>query len=219
MSVTVLFLVIFEAQSRVPEFQQIEKFLVYQCLLLVADLLFFLFRSVKPLQIGAGEENQSFTQRLRALSCTEGLNAFISLVLYLTQVAWLIYGNYIYFNLPVDSLEEANEDYAAQLKANAQNAAATDSILTHEEINSEKWLYVALLSVLTVGYIHLMIFAAIVLIAVFSMLQCCFASIAQPDQSVSTQSSTFSALKLWQFIDEGIFSLLDELEENDDYIY
>lgn len=49
MSVTVLFLVIFEAQSRVPEFQQIEKFLVYQCLLLVADLLFFLFRSVKPL--------------------------------------------------------------------------------------------------------------------------------------------------------------------------
>lgn len=153
------------------------------------------------------------------MSCTEGLNALISLVLYLTQVAWLIYGNYIYFNLPVDSLEEANSDYAAQLKANAQNAAATDSILTHEEINSEKWLYVALMSVLTVGYIHLMIFAAIVLIAVFSMLQCCFAHIAQPDQSETTQSSTFSALKLWQFIDEGIFSLLDELEENDDYIY
>ena len=119
MSVTVLFLVIFEAQSRVPEFQRIEKFLVYQCLLLVADLLFFLFRSVKPLSLGTGEENQSFIQRLRSLSCTEGLNAFISLVLYLTQVAWLIYGNYIYFNLPVDSLEEANEDYAAQLKANA----------------------------------------------------------------------------------------------------
>ena len=75
------------------------------------------------------------------------------------------------------------------------------------------------MSVLTVGYIHLMIFAAIVLIAVFSILQCCFARIAQQDQSESSRSSSFSALKLWQFIDEGIFSLLDELEENDDYLY
>ncbi len=45
MSVTILFLVIFEAQSEIREFQEIERFLVYQCLLLVADLLFFLFRS------------------------------------------------------------------------------------------------------------------------------------------------------------------------------
>ena len=49
MAVTVLFLVIFEASSAVPEFQAVEKFLVYQCLLLVADLLFFLFRSSKTI--------------------------------------------------------------------------------------------------------------------------------------------------------------------------
>ena len=45
MSVTILFLVIFEAESDLPEFQVIEKFLIYQCVLLVVDLLFFLFRS------------------------------------------------------------------------------------------------------------------------------------------------------------------------------
>ena len=83
----------------------------------------------------------------------------------------------MYFNLPVDSLERANADYAAQIKANAENAEATDAVLSYEEINSEKWLYVALMSVLTVGYIHLMIFAAIVLIALFSTLQFCFVSL------------------------------------------
>ena len=45
MSVTVLFLVIFEAESDIAEFKIIEKFLIYQCILLVVDLLFFLFRS------------------------------------------------------------------------------------------------------------------------------------------------------------------------------
>ena len=47
MSVTILFLVIFEAETNIPEFLIIEKFLIYQCILLVIDLLFFLFRSGK----------------------------------------------------------------------------------------------------------------------------------------------------------------------------
>ena len=47
MSVTVLFLVIFEAETDIPEFLTIEKFLIMQCILLVIDLLFFLFRSGK----------------------------------------------------------------------------------------------------------------------------------------------------------------------------
>ena len=47
MSVTVLFLVIFEAESALPEFETIEQFLIIQCVLLVLDLLFFLFRSHK----------------------------------------------------------------------------------------------------------------------------------------------------------------------------
>ena len=50
MSVTVLFLVIFEAETDLPEFIKIETFLIYQCILLVVDLLFFLFRSGKQSQ-------------------------------------------------------------------------------------------------------------------------------------------------------------------------
>ena len=33
------------------------------------------------------------------MSCIEFTNCSVSLLLYLAQVAWLIYGNYIYFNL------------------------------------------------------------------------------------------------------------------------
>lgn len=29
-------------------------------------------------------------------------NSLISLILYIAQIAWLVYGNYIYFNLPLD---------------------------------------------------------------------------------------------------------------------
>ena len=48
MSVTVLFLVVFEAESDLPDFKTIETFLIYQCIILVVELLFFLFRSGKP---------------------------------------------------------------------------------------------------------------------------------------------------------------------------
>ena len=58
MSVTVLFLVIFEAESEVPEFQTIETFLIYQCVILVADLLFFLFRSGERLHFHSGAKEE-----------------------------------------------------------------------------------------------------------------------------------------------------------------
>lgn len=99
MAVTVLFLVIFEAQTDVPEYKRIEKFLVYQCLFLVADLLFFLFRSSNRIEPDLNDGFEPISNRFRRMSCTEISNAFISLFLYLTQITWLIYGNYLYFNL------------------------------------------------------------------------------------------------------------------------
>ena len=47
-------------------------------------------------------------------------------------------------------------------------AAESSEALSEQEINSEKWLYVALLTVLTIGYIQLMIFAAIILVMTYS---------------------------------------------------
>lgn len=99
MSVTVLFLVIFEADSDEPEFMKVEKFIVYQCLLLVADLLFFLFRSTKNIAPENGDGYESMTQRIRRMSCIEVGNCCVSLLLYTAQIIWLLYGNYIYFNL------------------------------------------------------------------------------------------------------------------------
>ena len=81
-------------------------------------------------------------------------NSLISLVLYLAQIAWLIYGNYIYFNLPVNipglyEQEDQKVTYVGE---------------SESEINSEKWLYIALMTVLTIGYVHLMIFASLIVI-------------------------------------------------------
>ena len=78
-----------------------------------------------------------------------------------------------------------------------------------EEINSERWLYVTLMSVLTVGYVHLMIFVAVTVIMVVYGVSRCFSR--QQDSNVGL----LSPIKLWLFIDEGIFSLLDELDEID----
>ena len=101
MSVTILFLVIFEAESQLPEFQEIERFLVYQCLLLVADLLFFLFRSTKQ-SAPQADAYETVSQRWGRMTKYELLNSFVSILLYLAQISWLVYGNYIYFNLPVN---------------------------------------------------------------------------------------------------------------------
>jgi len=65
-----------------------------------------------------------------------------------------------------------------------------------------------MMAVLTVGYIHLMIFAALVVIlSVYLLTRCCFENDGPGVQ--------FTPVKLWVFIDEGIFSLLDALDEAD----
>ena len=65
------------------------------------------------------------------------------------------------------------------------------------------------MSVLTVGYVHLMIFVAVTVIIVVYGFTKCFSR--QQDSNVGL----LSPIKLWLFIDEGIFSLLDELDEID----
>jgi hypothetical protein len=45
MCVTTLVLIVFEAQTSDPHLQKIETFLIYMCLILVVDLLYFLFKS------------------------------------------------------------------------------------------------------------------------------------------------------------------------------
>ena len=142
------------------------------------------------------------SERLGRLSRLELCNGAISLLLYLAQIGWLIYGNILYFNLPADM--------PAMYENFAEAAAETGgSELTEEEINSEKWLYVALMTVLTIGYVHLMIFAALLVIfIIYSVNRCCY------PQS-NGRFGQLSPSKLWMFIDEGIFSILDELDDED----
>lgn len=131
MAVTVLFLVIFEANSDVPEFQKVEKFLVYQCLLLVADLLFFLFRSNKTL-VPDQDGYEPMTQRIRRMSCLEIGNCCVSLLLYMAQIAWLLFGNYIYFNLDTQNyLNKMDVEEADELEVKA-------TTLTDEEVEGQQ---------------------------------------------------------------------------------
>jgi len=171
-------------------------------LLLVADLLFFLFRSSKQ-STAPTDGNETLRDRYRRMTRVELLNSFVSLLLYLAQISWLIYGNYIYFNMPVDIPGLAyNENPVDQ-----SGEASETGQISGEEIDSEKWLYVALMSVLTIGYVHIMLFLAfIIVLLIYSITSCCFGS---------DRVQHFSPVKLWLFIDEGIFSLLDELEDVD----
>ena len=80
-----------------------------------------------------------------------------------------------------------------------------------DEINSERWLYVALMSVLTVGYVHMMIFAALLFIFLVYSIGRCMLS----DEEAEHRIGYLSPIKLWLFIDDGIFSLMDDLEDDD----
>ena len=66
------------------------------------------------------------------------------------------------------------------------------------------------MSVLTVGYVHLMIFVAVTVIIVVYLVTRCVSR-----RGDSSSVGLLSPIKLWLFIDEGIFSLLDELDEID----
>ena len=84
------------------------------------------------------------------------VNSFISLILYLVQISWLIYGNYLYFNLPLDVPGVYND--------HTRKTEASMDAIDPAEINAEKWLYIALMTVLTIGYVHLMTFIALIVI-------------------------------------------------------
>ena len=67
------------------------------------------------------------------------------------------------------------------------------------------------MTTLTIGYVHLMIFVALIVIfVVYSLGNCCMS-----DMEAQNQVGHLSPVKLWLFIDEGIFSLLDDLDEPD----
>ena len=91
----------------------------------------------------------------------------------------MLYGNYIYFNLPLDvpSLyaEETTETGTTKESAVDDTAVVGATVLPVDasEINSERWLYVTLMSVLTIGYVHLMIFVALlVIIMIYAIGNC-----------------------------------------------
>ena len=137
--------------------------------------------------------------RYNRMSRLDICNSLISLLLYLTQIGWLIYGNYIYFNLPVNVPGLYEENYAKE-----EATAASEN-----EINSEKWLYIALMTVLTIGYVHLMIFASLIVIfIVYTVGKCCLS-----EEDAINHVGHLSPVKLWLFIDEGIFSLLDDIDD------
>ena len=139
-------------------------------------------------------------ERFGRMSRLDICNSFVSLLLYLAQISWLVYGNYLYFNLPLDVPGVYDDPSKATIE---QSDPA--------EINSEKWLYIALMTVLTIGYVHLMIFIALIVIfIVYSIGQCCL-----NEEEAQEQVGHLSPVKLWLFIDEGIFSLLDDIDDID----
>lgn len=106
--------------------------------------------------------------------------------------------------------EAIEEDAAGKISEETTTPEDKEAVAAaaYQEINSEKWLYVTLMSVLTVGYVHLMIFIALTIImTVYFVTRCCVDS--------QERVGLLSPVKLWLFIDEGIFSLLDEFDEVD----
>ena len=93
MSVTVLVLVVFESQTTDPLFQKIETFLVYMCLLLVVDLLFFLFKSGH----NPSDSSDNFASNSTRSSIVEVVLNVISALIYFSMIGLLFYGNYLYF--------------------------------------------------------------------------------------------------------------------------
>ena len=96
MSVTILVLVVFESQTTDPAFKKVETFLTYMCLILVIDLLFFLFKS------GASRNDSSdnFASNSVRSNVMEIVLNVVSGAIYFTMIGWLIYGNYLYLHLP-----------------------------------------------------------------------------------------------------------------------
>ena len=196
MSVTIIVLVVFESQTTDPHFQAIESFLIGMCLILVIDLLFFLFKS----GTNHGDTSDNFSSNRSSI--LEIVLNVISGLIYFTMIGWLIYGNYLYFNLPPGNYIE--DEPAPEPVADDLEVAVT------QEFDSNKWLYVSLMSVLTIGYIHLICFIAMVI----SVITYFSTKLMYNEETHTNRFGHLSPCKMWKFIDEGLFSLLDEIDED-----
>ena len=96
MSVTVLVLVVFESQATDPAFKKVETFLTYMCLILVIDLLFFLFKS----GTNRNDSSDNYINNSNRSNCMEIFLNIVSGLIYFSMIGWLIYGNYLYLHLP-----------------------------------------------------------------------------------------------------------------------
>ena len=148
MSVTVLVLVVFESQTKDPHFQKVESYLITMCFILIIDLLFFLFKSGNA----QSDSEDNFANNSHRSSVAAAATKITSGLIYFTMISWLLYGNYIYFNLPPNLLEKW-----AKAEVDPEATPATVS-----EIDPNKWLYVSLMCVLTIGYLHLLCFFGII---------------------------------------------------------
>ena len=78
-----------------------------------------------------------------------------------------------------------------------------------DEIFTKQWLYICLLCVLTFGFIQLVLFVALVFcIAIYGMSKC-----LMDPRDHHEQFNHIKPIYLWHFIDEGLFSLLDEEDD------
>ena len=77
------------------------------------------------------------------------------------------------------------------------------------DFNSEKWLYVSLMCVLTVGYIQLICFFSMMFGFLIFFISKCMLS----EEDHLLRFSHLSPQKMWKMIDEGLFSLLDEIDD------
>ena len=196
MSVTVIVLVVFESQTTDPHFKAIESFLVGMCLILVVDLLFFLFKS------GTNHSDSSDNFSSNRSSILEVVLNIISGIIYFTMIGWLIYGNCLYFSLPPGNY----------LEDSTPPEPVTDEVevAVTQQFDPNKWLYVSLMSVLTIGYIHLICFIAMVI----SIVTYFTTKLMYDEETHYNRFGHLSPCKMWKFIDEGLFSLLDEIDDD-----
>ena len=92
-SVTILLLVIFEAAAtESAPFVVVENFIAVQCAIMIVDLLSYLCKGGSR----RGDDDFEGQQARREHPCL----ILFSVAVYLFEIAWLIYGNIIYLQLP-----------------------------------------------------------------------------------------------------------------------
>ena len=98
MSATILMLIIFESNTAELHsiYAKIESFLMVQVFILIIDLLFFLYKEARK-ERRSFDSNETFMDRVRNSSCGDIFTNVVSGLLYTFQIAWILYGNKLYF--------------------------------------------------------------------------------------------------------------------------